>query len=143
MDTYRVGILVVANAGLMGLVIFVVVMLSYIFILFTPSRLTLQKPGTKLFPLVVPTSQLWFCSLCLFSSFTLGRPRYFQKTRCSLLHPHCSHVQPSDLQSQKCRDEECPEEDVVPETIFDCKANHLRATLSPHYTSYSSDICLF
>ena len=35
MDTYRVGILMVANAGLMGLVIFVIVMLSYIFILYT------------------------------------------------------------------------------------------------------------
>ena len=34
-DTYRVGILVVANAGMMGLVIFVVVMLSYILILYT------------------------------------------------------------------------------------------------------------
>uniref|UniRef100_A0A8C2NGP3 G-protein coupled receptors family 1 profile domain-containing protein n=1 Tax=Capra hircus TaxID=9925 RepID=A0A8C2NGP3_CAPHI len=35
MDTYGVGILVVANAGMMVLVIFVVVMLSYIFILYT------------------------------------------------------------------------------------------------------------
>ncbi|XP_070220962.1 olfactory receptor 4P4 [Bos mutus] len=34
-DTYGVGILVVANAGMMGLVIFVVVMLSYILILYT------------------------------------------------------------------------------------------------------------
>ncbi|XP_065800738.1 olfactory receptor 4P4-like [Muntiacus reevesi] len=34
-DTYRVGILVVASAGMMGLVIFVVVMLSYILILYT------------------------------------------------------------------------------------------------------------
>ncbi|XP_004621689.2 olfactory receptor 4P4-like [Sorex araneus] len=35
MDTYRVGILVVANSGMMGLVVFVVLMLSYILILYT------------------------------------------------------------------------------------------------------------
>ena len=34
-DTYGVGILVVANAGMMGLVIFVVMTLSYIFTLYT------------------------------------------------------------------------------------------------------------
>ncbi|XP_057582994.1 olfactory receptor 4P4-like [Hippopotamus amphibius kiboko] len=35
MDTYRVGILVVANTGMMGLVAFVVMILSYILILYT------------------------------------------------------------------------------------------------------------
>ncbi|XP_017652260.1 olfactory receptor 4P4-like, partial [Nannospalax galili] len=35
MDTYRVGVLVVANSGMMGLVTFVVLMWSYIFILYT------------------------------------------------------------------------------------------------------------
>ncbi|XP_049636687.1 olfactory receptor 4P4-like [Suncus etruscus] len=35
MDTYQVGILVVANSGMMGLVVFVVLMLSYILILYT------------------------------------------------------------------------------------------------------------
>ncbi|XP_055993948.1 olfactory receptor 4P4-like [Sorex fumeus] len=35
MDTYKVGILVVANSGMMGLVVFVVLMLSYFLILYT------------------------------------------------------------------------------------------------------------
>ncbi|XP_004474029.1 olfactory receptor 4P4-like [Dasypus novemcinctus] len=47
-DIYRVGILVVANSGMMGLVIFVVLMISYIFILYTISIYPIESRSKAL-----------------------------------------------------------------------------------------------
>nr|XP_010963300.1 LOW QUALITY PROTEIN: olfactory receptor 4P4-like [Camelus bactrianus] len=47
-DTYRVGILVVANSGMMGLVTFVVLMLSYLLILSTVKAYPAESRGKAL-----------------------------------------------------------------------------------------------
>ncbi|XP_006179087.1 olfactory receptor 4P4 [Camelus ferus] len=47
-DTYRVGILVVANSGTMGLVTFVVLMLSYLLILYTVKAYPAESRGKAL-----------------------------------------------------------------------------------------------
>ncbi|XP_028641495.1 olfactory receptor 4P4-like [Grammomys surdaster] len=47
-NTYRIGLLVVANAGMMGLVIFVVLMWSYSFILFTIRTYPAESRGKAL-----------------------------------------------------------------------------------------------
>ena len=79
--THKVGFLVIANFGLMGLVIFMVLIASY-FMIYIRWDCILQKAATKHFQLAILISLFWSCFLSLSSLFTLDLPQLYQKVKC-------------------------------------------------------------
>ena len=97
-DTSRISFLGIANLGRLGLVTFVVLLMSYTVILYSVRCYLSQSSFHMQFS--HHCSGPFFCpsSLYLYST-----GNYFTRRQsvCSLLHYHCLHAQPSDIYTKK------------------------------------------
>ena len=129
-DTTRIGLLVIANSGLLGLVTSVVLLISYSVILSTVRSYSVENRRKAL-----STCSSQQCGGPLFCSFILhlhSTSNYFTRRQSvwSFLYYHCSHAQSSNLHTEKLGDEEWHKEILVP--YHSKKENELKDTSDFH-----------
>ncbi|KAK7794972.1 hypothetical protein U0070_015837, partial [Myodes glareolus] len=106
-DTRNIGFLVIANSGLMGLVTFVVLLISYAVIIYTVRSYSAKNRHKALS--ICSTHLSFFATLPFIyiqPAMTLPENKIF----VLFLNYHCPHAQHPDLHTQKQGDEECHQE---------------------------------